>query len=117
MKPEAAAKTNSPGDDDSTRDPMLPPIVSRRARPHEVGRVHELVAESGEYLVFEDGPSVDVHLQWASDYDAADQAGQSRLWGGIHLWPDDAVGRENGARADIAAAARAQEYLLGTFRE
>jgi hypothetical protein len=39
--------------------------------------------------VFEDGPSVEVHLQWATYYDAADQAGQSRIWGGIHIWPDD----------------------------
>lgn len=92
-------------------------LAAYTGSPYFPGGLHEFVAPAGEYLVFEDGPSVDVHLQWASYFDAADQAGQSRLWGGIHLWPDDAVGRENGARAGIAAAARAQEYLLGTFRE
>jgi hypothetical protein len=40
---------------------------------------------------------VDVRLQWARYADAADQAGQSRLYGGIHIWPDDRIGRINGA--------------------
>ena len=31
----------------------------------------------------EKGPSTDVRLEWATYYDAADQAGQSRLFGGI----------------------------------
>src|SRR3954452_2344446 len=31
----------------------------------------------------EPGPSADIVLSWASYYDAADQAGQSRLYGGI----------------------------------
>lgn len=48
-------------------------------------------------LTFEQGPSVAFNLQWASWYDAADQAGQSRLWGGIHIEPDDFVGRRVGS--------------------
>ena len=50
------------------------------------GGLHEYVARQDAYLLFEDGPTTDVHLRWATCYDAADQAGQSRLWGGI--WPD-----------------------------
>ena len=38
-------------------------------------------------LKFEQGPTTDIRLQWATYYDAADQAGQSRLWGGIHVRP------------------------------
>lgn len=78
------------------------------------GGLHEFVAPQNGYLVFEDGPSVDVRLQWASYYDAADQAGQSRLWGGIHIWPDDRVGRINGAKMGITAAAKARQYWDGT---
>ena len=33
----------------------------------------------------EPGPTTDVPLQWATYYDAADQAGISRLYGGIHI--------------------------------
>jgi hypothetical protein len=46
-----------------------------------------------EYLVFEEGPSVNVQLQWASYYDASDQCSLSRIWGGIHPPADDIPGR------------------------
>ena len=49
-------------------------------------------------LKFENGPTTDVPLQWATYFDAADQAGRSRLWGGIHLAADDLTGREVGIR-------------------
>jgi hypothetical protein len=44
-------------------------------------------------------------------YDAADQAGQSRLWGGIHIWPDDRVGRINGSNVGLTAIERARSLL------
>lgn len=78
------------------------------------GGLGEYVAKKGEYLVFEDGPSVDVRLQWATYYDAADQAGQSRLWGGIHIWPDDGQGRQLGSIVGIDAANLAKKYFDGT---
>jgi len=78
------------------------------------GGLGEFVARRGEYLTFEDGPSVDVHLQWASYFDAADQAGQSRLWGGIHLEPDDLVGRRTGHEVGLAALAEAARWFDGT---
>ena len=36
-------------------------------------------------------------LQWATYYDAADMAGQSRLYGGIHIPADDFNGRQTGS--------------------
>ena len=40
------------------------------------------IARKNQYLVFERGPSQMVVLQWASYFDAADQAGLSRRFGG-----------------------------------
>lgn len=50
-----------------------------------------------DFLEFENGPSQPVTLQWATYYDAADEAGISRLWGGIHIPADDFAGRIMGA--------------------
>ena len=56
----------------------------------------EYVCPAGDFLVFEDGPSVEVRLQWASYYDASDQCSLSRIWGGIHPPADDLPGRQMG---------------------
>ena len=40
--------------------------------------------------------------------DAADEAGLSRLYGGIHVWPDDLLGREMGAEIGLLAWEMAQ---------
>ena len=65
-------------------------------------------------LDFEKGPSTDIVLEWATYYDAADQAGRSRLWGGIHITADDFSGRRAGAACGIAAWERALTYFAGT---
>jgi hypothetical protein len=57
------------------------------------GGLGTFVAEGGEYLRFEDGPTETVTLQWATYADAADEAGLSRRFGGIHPWYDDFPGR------------------------
>ena len=62
--------------------------------PNGLGEFH---APQNQYLVFEDGPSVDVTLQFASFYDASDQSSLSRIWGGIHPPQDDIVSRHLGA--------------------
>ncbi len=67
-------------------------------------------------LEFEAGPSADVPLQWATYYDAADQAGLSRLYGGIHVEADDLNGRVMGAQCGHDAWAMAQRYWDGTAR-
>jgi hypothetical protein len=64
-------------------------------------------------LKFEPGPSTDVVLQWATYYDAADQAGQSRLFGGIHVQADDFAGRIVGSTCGKDAWATAQRYYAG----
>ncbi len=78
------------------------------------GGLGEYVARAHEHLVFEDGPSVEVKLQWATYNDAADQAGQSRIWGGIHIWPDDYQGRVLGEQVGMDAAARARTWFDGS---
>ena len=56
----------------------------------------EFSIEKNNFLVFEEGPSVDMKLQWATYRDAADQCALSRIWGGIHPYVDDIPGRKIG---------------------
>jgi hypothetical protein len=77
------------------------------------GGLGEFVAAAPRYLTFELGPSSDVRLQWGTYYDAADQAGQSRLWGGIHIPADDFTGRITGSQIGIGAWQKAQQYFAG----
>ena len=67
-------------------------------------------------LEFEAGPSQDVQLQWATYYDAADQAGLSRLYGGIHIAADDFRGRVMGSQCGKDAWQMANRYWDGTVR-
>jgi len=78
--------------------------------PYFPGGFAEFVAPRNGYLIFEDGPSEEVRLQWATYYDAADQAGQSRLHGGIHIRPDDFVGRITGRVAGLNAVDKARSF-------
>jgi hypothetical protein len=66
-------------------------------------------------LEFEAGPENDVVLQWATYQDAADQAGISRLYGGIHVRADDLPGRVMGASVGQQAWALAQRYFDGSI--
>lgn len=71
----------------------------------------EFVAKKNEFLVFEEGPSVDVTLQWATYRDASDQCSLSRLWGGIHPPADDIAGRVIGEKIGIDAFNFATSYF------
>ncbi len=62
------------------------------------GGIGEFIAYKNEFLVFEEGPSVDVKLQWATYRDASDQCSLSRIWGGIHPPADDIPGRRIGEK-------------------
>ena len=64
-------------------------------------------------LKFEKGPTTDIRLEWATYYDASDQAGQSRLYGGIHVQVDDFTGRMIGSQCGKGAWAQAQLYYNG----
>ena len=65
-------------------------------------------------LKVEAGPTGDVTLEWATYYDAADQAAISRLYGGIHIPADDFTGRVLGAQCGIEAWALAEKYYDGS---
>ena len=54
--------------------------------------------KQNDFLVFEDGPSQDFTLQWATYRDASDQTSLSRIWGGIHPPADDIPGRKIGIK-------------------
>jgi hypothetical protein len=69
------------------------------------------------FLAFERGPSQAVQLQWATYYDAADQAGLSRIWGGIHISADDLTGRLVGAECGSQAWALARKYFDGSIQQ
>jgi hypothetical protein len=68
-------------------------------------------------LEFEAGPDAPVRLQWATYYDAADEAGISRLYGGIHVAADDGPGRVVGARCGTGALDKALAYIDGGVLE
>jgi len=77
------------------------------------GGLGEMTFAMNDFLDFELGPEGDVTLQWAKYNDAADEAGISRLWGGIHVPPDDFAGRIMGSQIGIEAYHRAQFYFGG----
>ena len=67
--------------------------------------------KANEYLVFEEGPSVDMTLQWATYRDAAEESALSRIWGGIHPPIDDVPERPIGIKVGKAAYAHAVSYF------
>ena len=81
--------------------------------PYFPGGMGEFKAEKNEYLVFEEGPSVDVTLQWATYRDASDQTSLSRIWGGIHPPADDIPGRLIGLEIGRDAIDLADGYFTG----
>ena len=78
------------------------------------GGMGEFIAPAHDFLVFESGPSETIRLQWATYYDAADEAAISRLYGGIHPSVDDLPGRVLGSRIGIAAFDEALTYFAPT---
>ena len=65
-------------------------------------------------LSFEKGPSAPVHFQWGTYFDAADQAGISRIWGGIHPPVDNIWGRRVGSMAGKGVWETARKYFDGS---
>jgi hypothetical protein len=78
--------------------------------PYFPGGMAEFFAPQNDFLVFEEGPSVDVHLQWATYRDASDQCSLSRIWGGIHPPADDIPGRLLGMEIAVDAYELARSY-------
>jgi hypothetical protein len=75
------------------------------------GGMSQFEIPANEFLVFEEGPSVDMTLQWATYRDAAEQSALSRIWGGIHPPIDDVPGRRIGIEVGNAA----YDYALSYF--
>jgi hypothetical protein len=68
---------------------------------------------ANSFLSFEMGPSQNLQLQWATYFDAADEAGISRIYGGIHTATDDFTGRILGSRVGRTAWVKALKYFQG----
>jgi len=74
-------------------------------------------APRNEFLVFEEGPSENIELQWATYRDASDQCSLSRIWGGIHPPADDIPGRRMGIEIGVDAWSLATTYFDGTVTD
>lgn len=74
------------------------------------GGLGTYTCQAGNFLVFEDGPSQTFEFQWATYQDAADSAGQSRIFGGIHPSFDDYPARV--LALDIAARSLSRAFEL-----
>jgi len=85
--------------------------------PFFPGGMGQFSAEKDEFLVFENGPSQDIILQWATYRDASDQCSLSRIWGGIHPPADDIPGRLIGEKIGVQGFNLARHYILGTLCE
>jgi hypothetical protein len=80
--------------------------------PYFPGGLGSWTLPQGE-LIHEEGPTRDITIQWATYHDAADMAGISRLFMGIHVPSDDLEGRRIGATCGIDAMALAERYFTG----
>lgn len=79
--------------------------------PYFPGGMGTFFCPKNEFLVFEDGPSVDITLQWATYRDASDQCSLSRIYGGIHPPMDDIPGRLIGIKIGEDALNFAELYF------
>jgi hypothetical protein len=79
--------------------------------PFFPGGIKTFTAIKNEFLEFEEGPSVDVTLQWATYHDAANETCLSRIYGGIHPPCDDFPGRWIG----MQVASKAIRYVNALY--
>ncbi len=82
--------------------------------PFLPGGMGSHTAPLGAGLSTEYGPSETIQLQWATYYDAADLAGVSRLWGGIHPPLDDFTGRVIGSQCGKGVLELAKRFFDGS---
>ncbi len=93
-------------------------LTAMTGSPYFPGGLGEAAAATGGQgfaLNFEFGPSAPLRLQWATYFDAADEAGISRIYGGIHPAFDDFPGRVIGRSVGLTAITRARSLFgVGT---
>lgn len=80
--------------------------------PFFPGGMGEFFCPQNDFLVFEEGPSQSLTLQWATYRDASDQCSLSRIWGGIHPPVDDIPGRLIGIEIGVDAFNFAESYFV-----
>ncbi len=81
------------------------------------GGIYEWFFPAGSYSETEYNPSAEMVLQWATYFDASDEAGLSRLLGGVHPAADDISGRMIGHLVGLSAWEQAMLYFTGTIPE
>jgi hypothetical protein len=79
------------------------------------GGIGTFDVEKNKFLVFEEGPTENFTLQWATYRDASDQTSLSRIWGGIHPPIDDIKGRIIGDKIGKQAFNYAIQFFEGTL--
>jgi hypothetical protein len=75
------------------------------------GGLGSFVIEANNFLGIETGPTKTFELQWATYYDAGDEAGLSRIYGGIHVLADKLSGAIMGADIGRNAYTKAAELF------
>lgn len=85
-------------------------MTAMTGTPYFPGGMGEFIAPKNDFLVFEQGPSDTVRLQWATYRDASDQCSLSRIWGGIHPPADDIPGRLLGMEIAVDAYELARSH-------
>ncbi|MFT7155215.1 MAG: hypothetical protein ACI8Q1_000216 [Parvicella sp.] len=92
-------------------------LTSITGDPYFPGGLEEFTAKKNEFLLFEDGPSEDITLQWATYRQAAQETCLSRIWGGIHPPADDIQGRIVGEKVALSALQFSELYFNGKIKE
>jgi hypothetical protein len=85
--------------------------------PYFPGGLFEYELPVGSGLDFEYGPTTPFTLQFATYFDASDQASLSRIYGGIHPAADDFAGRRIGSLIGPEAWALATQYFAAPVPE
>ena len=67
-----------------------------------------LAADPGE-------PVTDIVMRWGTFTQAAQEAGESRIYGGIHFYEGNVAGLDLGRKVGDAAFAKAEKHWLGTI--
>jgi hypothetical protein len=87
-------------------------ILTRFTGSSVFGASHTVVA--GSFTVPEPAPSTDVLLSWPTFEDAANQAGVSRRYGGIHFRDGDLASRKMGWQIGALVWRKVKTYFDGT---
>ncbi len=82
--------------------------------PYFPGGIHHFIVPA-HTMGIDYAPSANVDLQLATYYDGADQAGQSRRWGGIHPSEDDFSARIIGAQVGPLVYTLSEKYWNGSI--